>query len=61
MPRCVEEEKSKVVVQLVDTPQWAEWLSNLSRRLHMPKAMITRLALAEFAISRNLPEPPESK
>ena len=58
MPRRTNELKTTTVVQLVDTPRYAAWLTEVANATHLTKATLARLALTEFAANHNLPEPP---
>lgn len=47
------------VIHLKGTVQYAQWLEDLHRRTHIPKAVLIRLALAEWAEHHGHPAPPE--
>lgn len=47
------------VIHLQGPPEERDWLTTLHRKTHLPKATIVRLALADWAKSKGLPDPPE--
>lgn len=47
------------VIHLKGTPEYAEWLEAIHRKTHIPKAVIVRLAVAEWAERNGHKPPPE--
>jgi hypothetical protein len=47
------------VIHLKGTPAYADWLESIHRATHIPKAVLIRLAVAEWAKNHGHPEPPE--
>lgn len=48
-----------IILQLKGTPEYATWLDQAHRETHIPKTVIFRLAVKEWAEKRGLPVPPE--
>lgn len=49
----------ETILSLKGTPEWSEWLGNLSAKFRTTKAGIIDRALAEFAQRNEYQEPPE--
>jgi hypothetical protein len=47
------------IINLKGTAAYRDWLSGLSKKTHIPAAVIVRLALAEWAVKNGHPSPPE--
>lgn len=47
------------VIHIKGTVQYAQWLDQLHRKTHIPKAALFRLAMAEWAERNGHPAPPE--
>jgi hypothetical protein len=47
------------IIHLKGTPAYAEWLDDAHRKTLIPKAMIFRDALIDWAKKKGLPSPPE--
>ena len=47
------------IINLKGTAAYRGWLSGLSKKTHIPAAVIVRLALAEWALKNGHPSPPE--
>lgn len=52
-------EDRPTVINLKGTNEYIDWIDDLHRRTHIPKATIVRLALAEWAERHGHPAPPE--
>lgn len=48
----------QVVIGMIGTPQYAEWLREASFITGIPKTVIVRQALRLWAEATNMPEPP---
>jgi hypothetical protein len=47
------------VINLKGSAEYQEWLSSLSKKTHIPAAMIVRLALSDWAANNGHASPPE--
>ncbi len=47
------------VIHIRGTVEYADWLEELHRKTHIPKATLFRVAIAEWAERNGHPAPPE--
>jgi hypothetical protein len=52
-------DERSAVIHLKGTAEYVEWLERLHRKTHIPKAILVRLALAEYAERHGHDAPPE--
>ena len=49
----------ETVIHMKGSAEYVAWLDGVHRETHIPKVQIFRLAVAEWAVKRGIPAPPE--